>query len=403
MAKTNGTDEALGLEEVAGGVLPKAVDDAGFDALAAGERLAKETVVLELHIRKPGFTKPIKPDAFIKRVAELETSGEPLNATQRSRLTELRNDIEASRAQQGGDKRTDPSFLHVSQDVLDRKEIAEIVRHDDRFIEWLRARSAPCPMLANGLYLVPITFVDEIDAAIFRFVKERSRLLDKFEEKYSALQVDAKQRRWPFYEESDYPAFPMIRAKYRVEAGYRSFNVPAALERINREIYERESQKAKLEWADSATVMRDAARLAFKEYTSHLAGQLGRDAKTGKRKMFHEGSVTKLREFIEIFMSGGNLAGDTELQEYVQQARQLLDGIDPAEIKKNTGLRETLETSFNQLKERTASLVTVQQRRFTIEEEPEEPEEPVEEPAPAEVPEVAAELVEDTGFALEID
>lgn len=368
MANSEDDGFGLSLDEIEGGVLPAqpaAVDDKGFDALAAGEKLAKETVVLELHIRKPGFTKPIKPEAFIKKMEELEAQGGELTVEQRERLIALRAEVEDKQSS----NKTDPGFLHISQDVIDRKEIADIVRHDDRFNMWLKARSAPCPMLASGLYLIPIAFTNEVDAAIFRFIKEQTTLIDKFAEKYAALQEDAKKRRWPFYEEADYPAFSIIRAKYRVEAGYRSFNVPAALERINREIYERESEKAKLEWANSAQEMRDAARIAFQQYVGHLSGQLGRDEKTGKRKMLYGSSITNLKEFLGVFLSGGNLTGDKELEDYALQARQLLEGVDPNEVKKNASMRDTLDSGFAKLKELTAKLVTVQQRTFVLEED----------------------------------
>lgn len=342
--------DELEADEDTGSVVEVPEEAAQFDPVEAGEKLAKDTVVLELHVRKPGFLKTLKAGAFVKQDEPKEEGEAP-----------------AEDAGRDGKPKANPDFLHVSQDVLDRKEVGKIVSFDDKFTTWLKSRSIPSHMLANGLYMIPLAFTTEVDVALTKFVKERLVLIDELEEKYSALKADAKKNRGEFYVEADYPPFATIRAKYRVEARYLSFNVPAALERINRELYKREAEKVRLQWIDAAQEAVDAQRFAFKEITASFANMLGKNDE-GKRKAFQPSTLAKLQEFIKMF-ADLNITGDAQLESVVAQAKQIMEGVDPAELKKDMSMRDVLKDSFDKIAEAASSLIVVKGRKFTIDDE----------------------------------
>ena len=335
-----------------------------FDPVAAGEQIAKETIVFECHVRAPGFTKPIRADLFIQNVSKMT---EEEIAALPAETVALFTEMQIRRTAQTNGRRTDPSLLHVSQDIIDRKEIKDIERLDTQFNEWLRSplRSVPCKMLANGMYLIRKDAVGSVDQAVVDFVNKRKALLDVFEEKYTALREDARNRRGPFFNDSDYPEFSLIRAKYRVEGRYLSFNVPQALEKINAEIFQRESEKFRVFFADTAQETRDAARIAFKGLVENLFAQLGNDD-SGKPKRFYGSNLVKLREFVEMFLAGGNLTNDDDLKRFVTMARDLLSGVDPEQVRNDKGLRSTLESGINKIKEEASELVGTQQRKFNL-------------------------------------
>lgn len=160
----------------------------------------------------------------------------------------------------------------------------------------------------------------------------------------------------------------VIQPKFDSEYRHLSFNVPAALQRINTEIYAREQTKIAAFFQDSAQMTRDALRVSFQGLTEHLLEQLGID-EAGKQKRFHSGSVKKMTDFITMFSNGGNMTGDDELQQYVKMAKDLIEGVDPSSVRKNKGLRETLETGFAELKERTSTLIVSPTRKFNFQAE----------------------------------
>lgn len=359
MNDTPNAFEILPLEDVVPGEV------AAFDPVAAGEKMAKETAVMEVHIRRPGFTKPIPPGHFILKIKE--AGEQAMTAEQEAILEQYRSQIVQRKGPNG--EMTDTTMLHVSQDILDRKEIAIIVNHDDKFSAWLKAQAIPSPMLAAGMYQIRLHRFTEVENAIEAFVKRRRILINNFRDRYLALKEKAKAGRWPFYDEADYPAWELIEAKYRVEARPLTFNVPAALERINSDIYKKYQAQAKLQWADAAQEAFDMQRAAFSGLLEHYTEMLGRDD-TGKRKSFRPAAVKKLQEFLTVFNEMN--VGDLELERVVNQVREVVAGVDVAALKKDMTLRDAIQPAFAKLKDMAASLVTVRERKVVFEDEEEQ-------------------------------
>ena len=329
-----------------------------FDPVKAAENFANETVVFECHIRKPGFVKTLNPKSFVPN--EEAPAEAPAEGT-----------LPIEDAPADAKAKTDPNLLHVQQDIIDRGEISEIGKCDERFLTWLKhpTRCVPYKMLANGLYLVLLSATEEIDTAFAAYLKERRTLINAFGEKYNALKEDARKRRGPHFREDDYPPFSHIRARYRVEARYLSFNVPAALERVSRDLYEREKQKVKMQWIDAAQDAVNAQRLAFQGITEAFADMLGVDDTTGKRKAFKPSAVKKMLDFLGMFDKINSLTSDAQLEHFVNQARELVKGVDPATLRKDATLRDALENGFKKIKDQASQLVVVQQREYAMDDD----------------------------------
>lgn len=333
--------------------LPKVeVSASDFDPVEAGKRILNETVVFELHIHAPGFRKKIRAENFVTNA----TNGNGSNSSD-----------EAQEAIEGLEFKptADPSFIHVTQDILDRNEIKAIGKHDSRFTSWIKERAVPSPMLANGLYLLPIHLIEDVETATNNYVHKREELINTFEQKYEGLIEDARSRRGDFFEATDYPIFQMIREKYSCEYRWLSMNVPAVLQRVNDDIYRRAQEKAQMEWADCAQEMRDAARVSAQEYLAHISEQLGND-ESGKPKRLHESAVNKFRDFIQVFLSGGDLTGDDALQNVLKDAKEILSGVDVKSTRKDGSLRSSLKTAVDNLATQASGLITTSRRKFNF-------------------------------------
>jgi hypothetical protein len=327
-----------------------------FDPVATGEKISKETIVLEMHIRAPSFSKKIRSSSFVTPVQVADAA------------VDLLGESETEDAE-GQKPKADPSFLHVSQDLLDRKELKKLAHLTSQFIAWIRTRTVPSPIgMGLGFYLLRMDASQEIDAALHTFVRKRRELLDAFEEKYDKLIQDARVKRGEFFEAADYPPFDEIRKRYTVEARYLSYNVPAALERINRDLYEREKQKVALDWATAAEEVRAALRTSFAGLVSHFAERLGTDEATGKPRTFHASAVAKLKDFLDTFEMR-DMTDDQELKQIIAKAKDLITGVDAKQIRSQEGLRTALETGFLDIKEATTKMIGVRKRKYTIDDD----------------------------------
>lgn len=362
--QTQNTMELLPLETVQ----PAIVDQ--FDAMAVGEKLAKETAVFEFHASRPGFRKPIRSAEFIRKI---KAAGEQaMTPEQASKLAQYQATITTTQGPNG--EVTDTTMLHVSQDILSRKEITAIAYHDGRFWNWLKTLSVPSPMLAPGMYQITLPRVEQLEAALGAFAGKRLVLIEAFKNKYLELKEEAKQRRWPFYNEADYPEWADIEAKYTVEARWLTFNVPAALERINSKLYEEQKQKAKIQWADAAQELRDGQRALFQELLDNFVEMLGKDEVTGKRKTFRPTAYKKLIEFCDMAKEF-NITGDVGLDDMIEKTKAVASGVDVTSMRKDVSLRDTMLTAATKLKEQAAHLIVVRERKVVFEDEPEDDDE----------------------------
>lgn len=352
-----------------------------FDPVEAGRVIAQETSILEIHIGTPGFKKSINSEHFMKVLGDLtEEQIADLSPTMKKAVEDFRAGKFAMENGEAEDK-LDPSMIRVSQDLIDKKFIKAIGKHDKRFTNWIKAHTVPSPIKFQGAYLMRLNEAELIDDAVLEFDKERRELVNAFGERWEAVVADAKTKRGPFFDASDYPSFNSVRSSYGTEARWLSFNVPAALAEINKAIYQRESKKAQLFYADAAQEARDALRISFQGMTDHLLSQLG-NAESGKPKRFMGNSVVKLQEFISMLLGGGDLTNDVELQEIAKKAKDILSGVDAATIRKEEGLRATLETAVAAIKSEASKMVTIGKRKFALGQD-DEPAGPPEEEAAA--------------------
>lgn len=341
-----------------------------FDAFESGKLIAQQTSILEIHIGTPGFKKSINSEHFMKVMGELtEEQVAELSPSMKKAVEDFRAGKFAMENGEAEDK-LDASMIRVSQDLIDKKFIKAIGKHDKRFTNWIKVHAVPSPIKFQGAYLMKLNEAELIDDTVLEFDKERRELVNAFGERWEAVVADAKTKRGPFFDASDYPSFNSVRSSYAVEARWLSFNVPAALAEINKAIYQRESKKAQLFYADAAQEARDALRISFQSMTDHLLSQLGND-ESGKPKRFMGNSVVKLQEFIQMILGGGDLTNDVELQEIAKKAKDILSGVDAATIRKEEGLRATLETAVAAIKSEAAKMIVVGRRRFALGEDPE--------------------------------
>lgn len=313
-------------------------DISEFDAMKVGERVAKESVVLELHIRQPGFRKKMESSSFVK-----------------------------SEFGQEFGQAADPDFLHVYQDLIDKKEIKDLAKHRSAMIDYIKSLSVPAKMLANGMYLIPLRRVEEIDQRITLYVEEREKLLNDFQDKWPSVIEAAKISRGKHFNENDYPEFSYLRSFYKTEAKYLSFNVPAALEKINTDLHKREMAKVQLEWADTATEVRNALRASFIKLTSHFRERLGKDPETGKMKTFHESSIENIKDFIST-LGDRNLTNDVELETLANEAKALVEGVDVKQVRTDEEFRKALEKKFDDFVKKTEGLEVIKEREFSFDE-----------------------------------
>lgn len=303
-----------------------------FEAVVEAEKVIQNTVVLEIHIRQPGFGKYIKSDTFSENIG-------------------LEDEL--------------PNAIKICANIVDNRHIKPLKSAKINFTSWLKARAMPSNFLANGMFLVPISLIGVIDEQIAKLETELNTLLDEFQANYQDIIEESKQNLGVHFNPANYPAFESIRQYYKVEARYLTLNVPAALERVNKDLFEKEKAKSQQMWADATQDIRDGLRQGFKGLIDHFIDKLGKD-EAGKNKVFHGSTVDKLKEFVTTF-ADRNLTNDVELANLATDAQALLNNVDPKSLRKDETFRLSIEEEFKKIQEVAEKLIVVKTRKLDLE------------------------------------
>ena len=241
----------------------------------------------------------------------------------------------------------DKSLVHVSKDILDSKEVQAVFALGGKYKARLATRALPS-LIRDGIYLLPIGLVAEVDEWTAKFRAERQKLVEIAVEAYPQQVKAAMKRLRGLADRSDYPPVEQFRSAFCVEAMYLMLETPSGLKDVRAGLFERERRKAEAMWRDTVEVIKAALREAFAELVGHAVDRL-QDREGGKPKVFRDSMVEKLTDFLTTFEKR-NLADDAALADLVGKAKALTKGVSPGALRDNARLRDRVRKGFEEVK-----------------------------------------------------
>lgn len=256
-----------------------------------------------------------------------------------------------------GDDAVDAGRLSVSKALLKAPELTSLMMHRRRFVKRLKEFTLPGGLLtlAGGQYLVPVTFVARVKDMVDEYAEVREELLNKFEERYPDIVLDAQQHLGSLFEEEDYPEFQVIRDACGVYYRFVPNTAPEFLKQIDPELYEAEEERVLDACRYTAAKIQFANRWKYLKQVEHLADRLGADEQ-GNPKQLHTTVVESFREFLHNFRVF-DLTDDEQLGALIKDASNVL-GNNTAEALRNNGqLRDQVKQEFYRLRSAASELV----------------------------------------------
>ncbi len=113
------------------------------------------------------------------------------------------------------------------------------------------------------------------------------------------------------------------------------------------EIYEREKEKFQSMMDETRELAISALREEFAKIINGLTERLNKDST--QPRVIKSSMFNKMREFLDGFGTR-NIFEDQVLVELSQQARDLIDGVSPAGIKKNDVMRQKIKNEMTEHK-----------------------------------------------------
>jgi hypothetical protein len=241
----------------------------------------------------------------------------------------------------------DKALIRANKMLFDSDELRAINQLSGEIRRYLYNRCLPSP-LKQGVYLLPVALLDEVDHKLQEYATEREQRIDTFCTAYDALVDAAKERLRSQFDEDDYPAVKHVRQQFQFSWRYMQFGVPGKLQTISSEMYRREQEKMQRSIEAAAREIQKVLRARMAELVSHMVDRLTPSA-DGKKKIFRDTMLDNINDFLLTF-DARNLTDDAALKQLVDKARKLTKGVDPTLLREDDTLRDKMQKEFAQVK-----------------------------------------------------
>lgn len=263
------------------------------------------------------------------------------------------------RAQAADAFNAEEALLSASKKLLD-------TRHQSfRRVSEIRSRAAgywresTLPFPEPGVRLLN---QDRIDAFNARMTQYRSELLAAAADlalAYEQLKRDAQSQLGRLYNEADYPA--TLDGLFDMTWEFPAMEPPQFLMALSPDTYRQEQQRVAARFQEAVTLAEQSFATELGRLVSHLAERLT-GTSDGQPKIFRDSAVENLQEFIQRFQQM-NIRSSQELESLVQQARNVISGIGPQELRTSASLRETVARDVQRIEAAVGEFMADRPRR----------------------------------------
>lgn len=250
---------------------------------------------------------------------------------------------------------TDKSSLRVTKRLLQCDVIKALENFDGATREWVKSQCPPT-VIRKGLNFVPIGKIEFVDARLRALSAERQGLVQAACDALDAVKLDDQQRLGELYVEADYPTPAALAAEYSMSWMYVSFDTPSALKEISPQLFQQEQAKQQKQWSEAADMTQQLLRARALGMVEKLNERLV-PSEDGKLKTFRNKRFTDITEFLADF-DMLNITDDEQLGAAVAKMRDLLDGVNPDQVRKDENFRASLQSEFAAIGHELSEMVT---------------------------------------------
>lgn len=274
-----------------------------------GNRLQSVTTAIRLHIRWPGVRKSLS-------LTQKRLAANAFNA-----------DIEVLSAAKKLLDTSHPAFRACS--AIKSQAVAS----------W---REATLPYVEPGIRLVRRSDLEKLEVKLREAQAELATAVGELDRCYEDLVDQARLRLGELFDSGDYPA--SISDMFEIGWDYPSTTPPDYLQSVSPDIYHSECQRVRERFNEAVQIAESAFAEELSGMVAHLAERLSGQA-DGKPKVFRDTAVTNLLEFFDRFQRL-NLNSDEQLNQLVSDARSLVSGVVPEQLRQRETLREELASGL---------------------------------------------------------
>ncbi len=254
------------------------------------------------------------------------------------------------------------SFLSAGKKLLDTSHPAfrEVTAVRGQIQAYFRNVSLPYP--EPGIRLIRQDQISNFSDQLCQYRDQLTESVRELDYHYGELQAAARRRLGTLYSAADYP--DSLLGLFSVDWDFPSVEPPDYLRQISPELYEQEQARVVARFEEAVQLAEAAFTSELSKLVSHLAERIS-GASDGKPKIFRDTAVTNLHEFFERFRTL-SVRSDGDLERLVDQAQQLLRGVEPQTLRHNPSSRQQLASQLAAVQSSLDGLLVDRPRRNLI-------------------------------------
>jgi len=249
--------------------------------------------------------------------------------------------------------------LSAAKRLLDTKHPAfkAVAAVKNRAVGYWKSLSLPYP--ESGIRLIRQDQVETFDNQMNWFQQELMDAVEALDERYHDLQVAARQRLGSLFNPADYPE--SLQGMFDMTWEFPSIEVPSYLQQLNPELYQQECDRVAARFDEAVQLAEAAFTDELSKLVSHLTERLTGQV-DGQPKIFRDSAIENLTEYFQRFRQL-NIRSNDQLDELVDQAQQIVQGVQPQTLRDNHVLRQTVAGQLAEVQNMLDDLLIDRPRR----------------------------------------
>jgi hypothetical protein len=253
-------------------------------------------------------------------------------------------------------------FLSARKKLLDTKHPAykEVTAVRGRVLSYWKGLTLPYP--EPGIRLIKQEAVEPFHHQMTDFRGQLDTAVAKLDDHYDELKSVARRRLGALYDPNDYA--PQLRGLFGIDWEFPAVEPPDYLLQLSPALYEQERARVAGRFEEAVQMAEQAFIAELARLVSHLTERLT-GTEGSDRKIFRDSAINNLVEFFDRFKQL-NVRSSTQLDYLVDQARRVVQGIEPQELRDKAGLRQHVAVRLSQVQTALDGMMVDRPRRRII-------------------------------------
>lgn len=223
-------------------------------------------------------------------------------------------------------------------------------------------RSMTLPYPQEGVRLIRQSDVAAFEDKMREFKEQLAAAAANLQLEYETLKDAAREKLGELYNPNDYPA--SLEGVFAIRWEYPPVEPPNYLMTFNPELYAQEQSRIQQRFETAVVMAEEAFAEQLQDMVAHLIERLT-DEPDGTKKTFRASAIDNLKEFYDNFRSM-NVRSNVQLENLIQQASNLVSGVDAKDLRTNTTLRQDIRTQMASVKTALDTMITNAPRRRVL-------------------------------------